>query len=48
MDIQNNNNSNHLDTESFDENEINFSEVKNNFLKAFDENIWLFCARDDK
>ena len=39
MDSQNNNNSNHLDTESFDENEINFSEVKNNFLKAFDENI---------
>ena len=39
MDSKNNNNSKHLETESFDENEINFSEVKNNFLKAFDENM---------
>ena len=40
MDNQNKlNNNNHIDTESFDDNGINFSEVKNNFLKAFDENI---------
>ena len=37
MDNQSNNN-NQVDTESYDDNEINFSEVKNNFLKAFDEN----------
>jgi hypothetical protein len=36
MDNQSNNNQ--VDTESYDDNEINFSEVKNNFLKAFDEN----------
>ena len=40
MNIQNNENiDNRLDTESYDENELNFAEVKNNFLKAFDENM---------
>ena len=37
--IINNNNNNNVETESFDDNELNFSEVKNNFLKAFDENM---------
>ena len=39
MDNQVNNDKNRVDTESYDDNEINFSEVKNNFLKAFDENM---------
>jgi hypothetical protein len=41
MEIQNDdtNNNNRLDTESYDDNEINFAEVKKNFLKAFDENM---------
>ena len=30
---------NNIETESFDDNEINFTEVKNNFLKVFDENM---------
>ena len=40
MDNNQNNsiNNNHIETESFDDNGIDFSEVKNNFLKAFDEN----------
>ena len=37
MENQNSNN-NPIDTDSYDDNEINFTEVKNNFLKAFDEN----------
>ena len=40
MEIQNDDtNNNRLDTESYDDNEINFAEVKKNFLKAFDENM---------
>ena len=36
--MENQNNNNPIDTDSYDDNEINFTEVKNNFLKAFDEN----------
>ena len=39
MELHSNINNNRLDTESYDDNEINFTEVKNNFLKAFDENM---------
>ena len=39
MDKQRKSGSNPIETESYDDNELNFSEVKNNFLKAFDENI---------
>ena len=39
MDNQSNTNNNHVDIESFDDNEINFSEVKNNILKIFEENM---------
>ena len=36
---ENENNNNNDDSDTLEENEINFAEVKNNFLKSFDENV---------
>ena len=36
---QNKIDNNREDTDSYDDNEINFSEIKNNFLKSFDDNM---------
>ena len=39
MDNQDKENKNLDDSDSLEENEINFSEMKKNFLKSFDENV---------
>ena len=36
---QNKIDNNREDTDSYEDNEINFSEIKNNFLKSFDDNM---------